>query len=121
MRYRTITHESPSLLAELERRLSADAFLEVKRALRSLAGQRFRIRYRDVVYPEELALAVKLLGEGRQRPEVKSILMERLQISKPKAYRLIEAALNSRVVVPPTHPNPEGLRQLALALDDDED
>lgn len=113
--------EPPSLMTELERRLRPEIMAEVRRALRGLAGQRYRIRYKDVVYPEELALAVKLLNEGRPRAEVKGILMERLQISKPKAYRLMDAALNARAVVPPTHPSPSGLRQLALALDDDED
>lgn len=113
--------EAPSLLAELERRISAEAMSEVRKALRNLVGHRYRIRVREVVYPEELALAVKLLNEGRPRSEAKEILMIRLQISKPKAYRLLDAALNARAVVPPTHPNPEGLRQLALALDDDED
>lgn len=113
-------NHSPSLLEELERRLSPQAMAEVRRAVRGLAGQHYRIRLRDVVYPEELALAVTLLNEGRHRPEVRDILMARLQASKRKAYRLIHAALNARAVVPPTHPNPEGLRQLALALDDDE-
>lgn len=121
MRRRHSHHsEAPSILSDLQPRMSADAFAELKRALRHLTGQRYFIKVRDVVYPEELALAVKLLNEGRPRAEVKTILMERLQISKPKAYRLIEDALNARSVVPPTHPNPDGLRQLALALDDED-
>ncbi len=113
-------HAVPSLLQELERRMTAPAMKELRQALRGLAGQRYHIRLRDVVYPEELALALQLLNEGRPRPEVRDILVERLQASKRKAYRLIHAALNARAVVPPTHPNPEGLRQLALALDDDD-
>lgn len=121
MRHRQIHNrtEAPSLLAVLEQKLTPEAMAEVRRALRGLAGQRYRIRVREVVYPEQLALAVKLLNEGRPRCEAKNILMIRLAISKPKAYRLLDDALNARAVVPPTHPNPEGLRQ--LALDDDRD
>jgi len=111
---------APSLLQELERRLSPAAMWELRRALKSFAGQRYHIRLRDVVFPEELALALQLLNQGLTRLEVRDILMVRLQASKRKAYRLIHAALNARAVVPPTHPNPEGLRQLALALDDDD-
>jgi len=122
MRYRQINRcETPSLLAELQQRLSPAAFDEVRRALRHLVGQRYRIRVRDVVHPEELALALSLLKGGMPRPEIKEALMVRLGISKAKAYRLIEQALNARAVVPPTHAIPAGLRQLALALDDEED
>lgn len=108
--------EPPSLLEELERRLSPEAFAEVRRALQGLAGHRYRIRHKDVVYPTELALTMKLLNEGRPRAEVKGILMERLQISKPKAYRLIEAALNNRKALPATRTNRAGLEQLAMAV-----
>lgn len=119
MRYHHHT-QAPSLLEELERRISPAAMAEVRKAVRALAGQRYRIRVRDVVYPEELALALQLLNEGRGRPEIKDILIARIGCSKYKAYRLINAALDARVVVPPTHPNPEGLRQLALALDEED-
>lgn len=114
------TTESPSLLAELQPKLSAAAFEEVRRALRGLVGQRYRIRARDVVAPVELALAIKLLNDGRPRCEAKDILIERLQISKRKAYELLDQALSARAVVPPTHPDPHGLRELAMALDEED-
>lgn len=76
-----------------------------------------------VTIPAELALAVTLLNAGMPRPDARTALMVRLQISRRKAYRLIEAALRTRThnVVPPTQPDAAGLRQLALALDDERD
>lgn len=112
--------EPPSLLDELERRLSPEAMSEVRRALSGLAGQRYRVRYKDVVYPMELSLAVKLLNEGRPRAEIKAILMERLQISKPKAYRLIGAALDARATAPQSKEKPASSEPVDLAFEAEE-
>lgn len=104
MRNRQPRSEAPSLMDEFQRRLKPETFLEVKRVMRGLAGHRYRVRVCDVVATEELSLARKLLAEGRTRAESKGILMERLQISKRKAYRLLSQALDSRAVALPAQP-----------------
>lgn len=118
MRRHSHAQEATSLVAELERRLSPSAMAEVRRAVKALAGKRYRFRCSEVIHPEQLALAVNLLNQGMSRADARQALMERLQIRKSKAYQLLAEALNARKVIPPTHPEPRGLRELATALDE---
>jgi hypothetical protein len=103
---------------EFQRRLKPETFLEVKRVMRGLVGHRYRVRLCDVVAPDELHLAQKLLAEGRTRAEAKGILMERLQISKRKAYRLLSRALDSRAAALPAQP--VAVREVAMAMDEED-
>lgn len=90
------------------------------RTLRALAGRRLYISRKQLVAPDELAIALDLLGQMRVT-EVRDALMVRLGCRKTKAYKLITLALEARRgALPATHANPRGLRQLALALDDQE-
>lgn len=90
------------------------------RALRGMAGRRLYITRRDLVAPEELALAVSLLSEMRVAA-VRDALMVRLQCGRQKAYSLITSALQARAgLIKGTKASPDGLRQLAFALDDTE-
>lgn len=118
MRRRTHSQEASSLVAELERRLTPSAMLEVRRAIKAMAGKRYRFTHSEIVHPEQLALAVKLLNQGMSRADAREALMERLQVRKSKAYKLLAEALSARQVIPPTHPEPQGLRELATALDE---
>ena len=94
---------------------------QMLRVLRGLAGRRLYITRRELVAPDQLALAMRLMNEMRMN-EAASALMVRLHVGKSKAYKLITAALQARAgVVPATMPHAEGLRQLALVLDDEED
>lgn len=90
------------------------------RTIRGLAGRRLYIARRELVAPEQLALAVKLLDQRMRVAECRDALMVRLGVSRRTAYHLITAALQVRGgVVPATVPHADGLRQLALALDED--
>lgn len=92
------------------------------RVIRGLAGRRLYIARREVVAPEQLALAIELLNQRMRVAECRDALMVRLGVSRPTAYRLITAALQARAgVVPATVPHAGGLRKLALALDDDQE
>lgn len=121
-----MSSERRSLLAEIERELTAAghgvALPVVRRVARSFVGERCRVHYRDVVFPDELALALRLLDNGMSRPEARDALMVRLEASRAKAYRLLHAALDARGrrVLPPTHTDAAGLSVLAQALVDDE-
>lgn len=97
-----------------------DSRRAMMRALRGLAGRRLYIARRDVVAPDQLALAVDLLNQRRRVADCRDALMVRLCIGKTAAYKLITAALQTRAgVVPATSPHAPGLRQLATALEDD--
>lgn len=117
MRNRPQRSEAPSLMDEFQRRLRPETFAEVKRVMRGLVGHRYRVRACDVVAPDEVGLASRLLAEGRSRAEAKDILIERLHVSKRKAYRLLSQALNARAVVLP-EPQPE--RVPAMAMDEED-
>lgn len=127
MTHHRMPSERRSFLTQLERELCAaghqGAVTIVRRVSRGFIGQGRLITRRDAVFPDELALAVTLLDSGMCRPDARTALMVRLQASRAKAYRLISAALRVRShgFVPPTQPDAAGLRQLALALDDEGD
>lgn len=88
------------------------------RTLRALAGKRIYVSRKELVKPDELALALDLLSQMRVN-EVRDALMTRLACRKTKAYKLITLALEARRgTLPATQASPQGLRQLALALDD---
>ena len=92
------------------------------RTLRNRAGRRLYIARREVVAPDQLALAVDLLNQRMRVADCRDALMIRLTIGKTAAYKLIGAALQARAgVVPATAPQAAGLRQLALALEDERD
>lgn len=120
--YRRMTPERRSLLATIEREVCECCRPAVRRVARSFVGQRLRVRWVDVVLPEQLALAVRLLDSGMGRPEASVALRVRLQVSKTTAYKLIRAALDARrvAVLPPSQASADGLRQLALALGEDD-
>lgn len=65
------------------------------RTLRSLAGRRLYITRRDIVAPEQVALAVSLLNTMRVS-EARDALMVRLGCERTKAYAVISAALQAR-------------------------
>ena len=110
-----------NFLMELERSLCACCRPAVRRVASRFKGQRFRVTYRDVVLPERLALAVRMLDSGMTRGEARHALEERLQIGKTTASALIGAALDARRinVLPPTEAGAACLRQLAEALDEE--
>lgn len=92
---------------------------QMRRTLKQLAGKRLYISRRDLVAPDELALALTLIGQMRVS-EASKALQIRLQCQKTKAYKLIAGALQARAgQIPAAHANAPGLRQLALALEDD--
>jgi hypothetical protein len=65
------------------------------RGLQGLAGRRVYIARRDLLAPDEAALAVSLL-DTMTRGEACEALMVRLQCQRSKAYRLIRDALDAR-------------------------
>ena len=92
---------------------------QMLRSLQGMAGRRFFISRRDLVAPSESALAVTLLAQ-MTIAETRDALMQRIGCGKSKAYRLITAALQARAgVVHTDRATPDGLRQLALALDNE--
>ena len=121
MSRRRIPVDHRAILQQAERELCACCRPFARRLFADVVGP--RAYYSAVLFPAELALAVTLLNAGMPRPEVRGALMVRLHISRRKAYRLIDAALRTRThdVVPPTRPDAAGLRQLALAIDDERD
>jgi len=115
-----ISPELRELLAAVQALPCVDSRRSMMRTLRGLAGRRLYIARRDVVAPDQLALAVDLLNQRMRVADCRDALMVRLGIKKTGAYKLITAALQTRAgVVPATSPHADGLRQLALALDDD--
>lgn len=119
---RTMPPDRRNFLMELERNLCACCRPAVRRVASRFKGQRFRVTYRDVVLPERLALAVRMLDSGMTRRDARAALEERLQIGKTTASALVGAALDARRtnILPPTEAGAEGLRQLALAIDGDQ-
>lgn len=90
----------------------------MRRALRSLVGRRLYLNRRDLVAPDELALAITLVGQMRIA-DARDALMTRLGCAKTKAYGLLTDALKARAgVVTQSQADAAGLRQLALALED---
>lgn len=122
VREHAMSPELRELLEGVQALPCADSRRAMMRTIRGLAGRRLYITRRELVAPEQLALAVKLLDQRMRVVECRDALMVRLGCSMRNAYRLITAALQVRAgTVPATMPNADGLRQLALALDDQED
>lgn len=117
-----MSRERRDLLAQVERELCACCRPALWRVAHRFVGQRVRMRFRDIVEPDHLALAVSLLDAGMSRPDARVAIMERLQVRRTKAYCLLRAALDARRdrVLPAMRTETAGLRQLALVLDDDE-
>lgn len=114
--------ELQELLGAIHKLPCHDSRRAMMRALRSLSGRRLYIARRDVVAPDQLALAIDLLNQRMRVADCRDALMARLSIGRTAAYKLITAALQTRAgVVPATSPNAPGLRQLALALDEGKD
>lgn len=113
--------ERRNAMMQAEREVCACCKAIVRRLFADVVGPRAYAA--AVLYPSELALAVTLMNAGMPRPDARAALMVRLSVSRRKAYRLIDAALRTRThdVVPPTRPDAAGLRQLALAIDDERD
>lgn len=110
------------LLAAVQSLPCSDSRRSMMRTLRNMAGRRLYIARREVVAPAQLALAVDLLNQRMRVADCRDALMIRLAIGKTAAYKLIGAALQARAgVVPATAPQAAGLRQLALALEDERD
>ena len=110
------------LLAAVQSLPCSDSRRSMMRTLRNMAGRRLYIARREVVAPDQLALAVDLLIQRMRVADCRDALMIRLAIGKTAAYKLIGAALQARAgVVPATAPQAAGLRQLALALEDERD
>ena len=117
------------LLAAVQSLPCSDSRRSMMRTLRNMAGRRLYIARREVVAggvgtsaPDQLALAVDLLNQRMRVADCRDALMIRLTIGKTAAYKLIGAALQARAgVVPATAPQAAGLRQLALALEDERD
>ena len=84
------------------------------RGLQGLAGRRVWIARRDLLAPDEVALAVVLL-DTMTRGEACEALMVRLQCQRTKAYRLIRDALAVRGLPPSARP----VAQLTLDLGDE--
>lgn len=94
---------------------------QMQRTLQRMTGHRLYITRRDLVAPDELAIALTLMTQMRMA-EARDALMQRLGCGRTKAYRLITSALQARAgVLSQTEATPEGLRQIALALDEGED
>ena len=110
------------LLAAVQSLPCSDSRRSMMRTLRNMVGRRLYIARREVVAPDQLALAVDLLNQRMRVADCRDALMIRLAIGKTAAYKLIGAALQARAgVVPATAPQAAGLRQLALALEDERD
>lgn len=69
---------------------------EVRRVLRSLAGRRIYFTRSLVTRPHEVAQALAFLAAGRSVAETRDALMQHSQISRAKAYKLINEALDAR-------------------------
>ena len=66
--------------------------------LRGMVGQRMRLTQRDLVRPEAVRVARKLLDAGLSPTEARRALVGRLLISRDRAERLVMLALSERAV-----------------------
>lgn len=62
----------------------------------SQAGRRIYFAKGVLTLPQQVVLAVKLLGDGMPRNAVRDALMGRLHVSRDVAYELIRKALSAR-------------------------
>lgn len=85
------------LLLEVQRlNVTEAARNEFLRMIRNMAGMRIQMTRSALVIPHRVEVAKKLLSEGMTVAQTRDALMERVQIPRRSAYRVIALALNMR-------------------------
>jgi hypothetical protein len=86
------------LLDEVQRLPVSDhARAEFLGLLSRMAGRTVHIKRVSIVIPPRVELAKKMLQQGMAVSSIRTALMERTQVSRASAYRLIALALNTRI------------------------